>query len=111
MGPPGGWSVKGTSAIVIALTTRAVSRTVLGAISAKDVVPMELRNPQEHTFMDNTPIHISNEIDTMVTEREYKCTYLPLYSPELNPIQQFWSIVKNKAKCSQFQAKSIYQQE
>ncbi|KAG1150146.1 hypothetical protein G6F37_011268 [Rhizopus arrhizus] len=159
MRPPGGWSIKGTPAIVITPTTRAVSHTVLGAISAKYVVSMELRNPQEHTFkrlkidsgnrkrkapskpkkpaskgtvtghymnfiqktmdemdcipemkgyyivMDNAPIHIPNEIDTMVTERGYKCIYLPPYSPELNPIEQFWSIVKNKVKRSQFQTK------
>ena len=48
--PPGGWSIKGTPAIVITPTTRAVSHTVLGAISAKYVVSMELQNPQEHTF-------------------------------------------------------------
>ena len=47
----------------------------------------------------------SNEIDTMVTERGYKCLYLPLYSPELNPIEQLWSIVKNKVERSQFQTK------
>ncbi|KAI9253617.1 hypothetical protein BY458DRAFT_462534, partial [Sporodiniella umbellata] len=42
MRPPGGWSIKGTPALVITPTTRAVSRTVLGAISAKYVVSMEL---------------------------------------------------------------------
>jgi transposase len=41
----------------------------------------------------------------MVTERGYECIYLPPYSPELNPIEQFWSIVKNKVKHSQFQTK------
>lgn len=51
------------------------------------------------------PINTSNEIDTMVIERVYKCIYLPPYSPELNPIEQFWSIVKKKVKCSQFQTK------
>ncbi|KAG2207671.1 hypothetical protein INT47_011791 [Mucor saturninus] len=35
MRPPGGWSIKGTPAIVITPTTRAVSDTILGAISAK----------------------------------------------------------------------------
>ncbi|KAG1139476.1 hypothetical protein G6F38_009802 [Rhizopus arrhizus] len=58
-----------------------------------------------YIVMDNAPIHIPNEIDTMVTERGYKCIYLPPYSPELNPIEQFWSIVKNKVKRSQFQTK------
>ncbi|KAG1472684.1 hypothetical protein G6F56_001396 [Rhizopus delemar] len=48
--PLEGWSIKGTPAIVITPTTKAVLHTVLGAISAKYVVSMELQNPQEHTF-------------------------------------------------------------
>ncbi|KAG1206990.1 hypothetical protein G6F35_011095 [Rhizopus arrhizus] len=147
---PGGWSAKGTPAITTTPSTRAVSHTVLGAISAKYVVSMELRNPQEHSskrlkidhinrkrkapskakknaprgtvtghyihfiqktmdemdcipemkgyyiVMDNAPIHTADTIEAMITERGYKCVYLPPYSPELNPIEQFWSIIKNK---------------
>ncbi|GAN06079.1 hypothetical protein MAM1_0111d05556 [Mucor ambiguus] len=48
--PSGGWSFKGTPAIVTTLNTRAVSPTVLGALSAKYVVSMKLRNPQERSF-------------------------------------------------------------
>lgn len=46
MRPPGGWSEKGTPAIVTTPSTRGVSHTVLGAITAKFIVSMELRNPQ-----------------------------------------------------------------
>lgn len=49
MRPPGGWSAKGTPAVTTTHSTRAVSHIVLGAISAKFVVSMELRNPQEHS--------------------------------------------------------------
>lgn len=28
----------------------------------------------------------------------YRCVYLSLYSPELNPIEKFWALVKNRAK-------------
>ena len=56
-----------------------------------------------YIVMDNAIIHTAKEIDTMITERGYRCIYLPPYSPELNPIEQFWSIVKNKVKRSQFQ--------
>lgn len=41
----------------------------------------------------------------MITERGYKCVYLPPYSPELNPIEQFWSIIKNSVRRSQLQEK------
>ncbi|CEG76437.1 hypothetical protein RMATCC62417_11334 [Rhizopus microsporus] len=151
--------MKGTPAIVITPSTRAISHTVLGAISAKFVVSMELRNPREHSskrikielgnrkrktpskskkknlpikgtvtghylhfiqktmgemdhfpemegyymIMDNASIHTAKEIDAMITERGYRCVYLLPYSPELNPIEQFWSIVKNKVKRNHFQ--------
>lgn len=40
----------------------------------------------------------------MIVARGYRSIYLPPYSPELNPIEQFWSIVKNKVKQSSFEA-------
>jgi transposase len=48
--------------------------------------------------MDNIPIHIHEDIARYVINRGYRCVYLPLYSPELNPIEQFWSVVKSKLK-------------
>ncbi|KAI8638013.1 hypothetical protein BD408DRAFT_36486 [Parasitella parasitica] len=47
--PPSGWSLKGKPAVTDTPTGRAVSHTVLGAITAKFVVSIELRNPQEET--------------------------------------------------------------
>jgi transposase len=48
--------------------------------------------------MDNAPIHKNKNIQLYVEGRGYGCIYLPPYSPELNPIEQFWSIVKSKLK-------------
>lgn len=59
-----------------------------------------------YLVMDNAPIHNHEEIvDTLITSRGYRRIYLPPYSPERNPIEQFWSIVKNKAKRSKFSDK------
>lgn len=55
-----------------------------------------------YLVMDNALIHISDKLDKMIISRGYKCVYLLLYSSELNPIDQNWSIVKNKVKCSEF---------
>jgi hypothetical protein len=51
-----------------------------------------------YLIMDNAPIHTANLIPTEVERRGYKCIYLPPYSPELNPIQQFCSVVKARIK-------------
>ncbi|KAG2199818.1 hypothetical protein INT47_009431 [Mucor saturninus] len=56
-----------------------------------------------YIVMDNAPIHTSQDITTMIEARGYKVIYLPPYSPELNPIKNFWSIVKGAAKRNQFQ--------
>lgn len=48
--------------------------------------------------MDSAPIHTSKIIDEMIKERDYKCIYLPHYSPELNLIEQFWSVVKGSVE-------------
>ena len=51
-------------------------------------------------IMDNAPIHTSKEIEEIIKRRnrDYKCVYLPPYSPELNPIEQFWALVKSQTK-------------
>ena len=49
-------------------------------------------------IMDNASIHISYQIEKLIVSREYGCVHLPPYSPELNPIEQFWSVVKSKVK-------------
>ncbi|KAG1494377.1 hypothetical protein G6F53_012586 [Rhizopus delemar] len=49
-------------------------------------------------IMDNAPIH--KQIEDVLNERnrDYKCVFLPPYSPELNPIEQFWALVKRKVR-------------
>ncbi|KAG1175417.1 hypothetical protein G6F70_009244 [Rhizopus microsporus] len=48
-------------------------------------------------IMDNAPIHKSEDIVKYATSRGYRYAYLPSYSPELNPIEQFWSVAKKSA--------------
>ncbi|EIE83364.1 hypothetical protein G6F46_012590 [Rhizopus delemar] len=63
------------------------------------------KNPLMDCFfivMDNAPIHTHTDIDELVTSRGYGSIYIPPYSSELNPIEQFWSVVKNKVKRGTF---------
>ncbi|KAG1058075.1 hypothetical protein G6F43_000110 [Rhizopus delemar] len=51
-----------------------------------------------YLVMDNAPIHKHADIRSYIESRGYGCVYLPPYSPELNPIEQFWSVCKSKLK-------------
>ncbi|KAG1142748.1 hypothetical protein G6F37_010750 [Rhizopus arrhizus] len=55
-----------------------------------------------YSVMDNAPIHIADKIKEVIKERRHKPVYLPPYFPELNSIENFWSVVKNKVKHSSF---------
>lgn len=48
--------------------------------------------------MDNASIHKSKPMIRKIEARGYRVTYIPPYSPDLNPIEQFWVLVKGKMK-------------
>ncbi|CEP13859.1 hypothetical protein [Parasitella parasitica] len=66
--------------------------------STLDVLDNHEEFKGHYIVMDNAPIHTSKEIERYITSRGYGCIYLPPYSPELKPIEQFWSVVKSKLK-------------
>ncbi|EIE88349.1 hypothetical protein RO3G_13060 [Rhizopus delemar RA 99-880] len=51
-----------------------------------------------YIVMDNLLIHKNANIEKEINRRGFGCEYLPPYSPELNPIEQFWSVCKSKMK-------------
>ena len=55
-----------------------------------------------YLIMDNAPIHTSTDIAKYIEYRGYRYGYLPPYSPELNPIEQFWSVANSKMKRQRF---------
>lgn len=48
--------------------------------------------------MDNASIHKNSSIVRLITSRGYRCLYLPPFSPELNPIEQVWHMMKSSLK-------------
>ncbi len=48
--------------------------------------------------MDNCSIHKSNKIKELIEEAEYRLIFLPPYSPDLNPIENYWVVMKNQIK-------------
>ncbi|KAG1044447.1 hypothetical protein G6F43_011451 [Rhizopus delemar] len=51
-----------------------------------------------YLVMDNAAIHKVADVQKLIANRGYKSTYLPPYSPFLNPIELFWPKVKGGVK-------------
>lgn len=63
-----------------------------------DVLDRHEQFKGHYIVMDNVSIHTRLDIQKYIEQRGYGCIYLPPYSPELNPIKQFWSVCKSKLK-------------
>lgn len=48
------------------------------------------------TVMDNASFHIRNDIQKSIIDAGHQLEYLPVYSPDLNPIEHKWSQAKRK---------------
>lgn len=51
--------------------------------------------------MDNARIHHGGRIDELAAERGIRILYLPPYSPDLNPIEKAFSVLKSYFRRSQ----------
>ncbi|KAG1050394.1 hypothetical protein G6F43_007324 [Rhizopus delemar] len=57
--------------------------------SVLDVMDRHEQFRGHYLVMDNAPIHTHEVIQKLIESCGYGCVYLPPYSPELNPIEQF----------------------
>ena len=60
----------------------------------KDIMLPELKAGQV-LIMDNLSSHKGECIDELLNDKGIKIIYLPSYSPDLNPIEKYWSILKS----------------
>jgi transposase len=49
-------------------------------------------------IMDNCSIHKSTKVKSLIDSVGCKLIYLPPYSPDLNPIENYWAVMKNQIK-------------
>ncbi len=59
-------------------------------------------------IMDNASIHKSPKIREAIEKASCYLVYQPPYSPDLNPIEHFWSHLKRKIGALQHKFKSIF---
>ena len=54
--------------------------------------------PHSTTIMDNASFHRKKRLTSLAQKYGHNVMFLPPYSPELNPIEQFWAWLKGKLK-------------
>jgi len=64
------------------------------AFFAAEILAPQL-NPGEIVFIDNCPIHKVDEVTEAIESAGASVQFLPTYSPDMNPIENFWSKVKS----------------
>ena len=47
---------------------------------------------------DNASFHQSEKLETLIEESGSHLLFLPAYSPDLNPIERFWSALKARIR-------------
>jgi transposase len=61
-------------------------------------------------IMDNSNVHHSKAVMACFKKNQIKTLYMSPYSPELNPIEEAWSIVKNRLRREKARTLSTYLQ-
>jgi transposase len=54
--------------------------------------------PGQVIVMDNATFHKNKRTQELIERAGYRLIYLPPYSPDLNPIERFWSWLKRKIR-------------
>lgn len=54
--------------------------------------------PGQIVIMDNASFHKSQRIKDAIEKAQCQLLYLPVYSPDLNPIEHFWAAIKNSIR-------------
>lgn len=80
---------------------------VFEAYIEKVLVPALI--PGQTVIMDNASFHKSKKIKDLIEGKGCHLIYLPAYSPDLNPIEHYWHMVKTKMRRFLKAEKNLYE--
>ncbi|KAG0439926.1 hypothetical protein DMUE_2112 [Dictyocoela muelleri] len=99
---------KGTNVSVLcAITNQGVPayKVKVGSFKSVDMkeiiqtlLPAQLNSDRKYIVMDNASIHRTAEVKEALLFRNYILMFLSLYSPQLNPNEEFFSCIKSNVK-------------
>lgn len=80
--------------IIAPLVFEGTCNSALFEAYIKDVLIEELQ-PGQVVIMDNINFHKRKEIEVLIRGVGASVLFLPTYSPDLNPIENYWFRIKN----------------
>ncbi|KAG0439278.1 Transposable element Tc3 transposase [Dictyocoela muelleri] len=99
---------KGTNIYVLcAITNQGILafKIKVGSFKSVDIVDfietqlsMLIQNERKYIVMDNASIHKTAAVKKSIARRNYILKFIPPYSPQLNPIEKFFSAFKSRVK-------------
>jgi transposase len=82
------------------------SHAVFEAYVEKVLLPVLI--PGQTVIMDNASFHKSKRIQHLIESKGCRLLYLPAYSPDLNPIEHYWHMIKSKMRAYLKNDKNLY---
>jgi len=101
-------AAKSQSEIIAPFLFEASLTTTLFEIYIEKALCPTLRKSQV-VIMDHATFHKSQIIKDLIEEKGCTLLYLPPYSPERNPIEKYWSLLKRKIKKFRLTIEDIYE--
>ena len=89
-------------------TLNVVSRSckrVNGSSMCDLLRAIRLKHPKAkkiYLILDNAPYNKSNQVRDLARELKIKILYLPVYSPNLNPIERLWKFMKKEVMANRY---------
>ena len=65
--------------------------------------------PGQVVITANATFHKSEKIKMLIKEKDCIIIHLPAYSPERNPIEKYWPLLKNKVKSIRKKIQDVYE--
>ena len=97
---------RGRTSVIVALNNNDINApmTYKGTMNTlffigwleKFLIPSLSKN--QVVIMDNAAIHRNSRVKELIEESGCILLYLPSYSPDLNPIENYWAVMKKQIR-------------
>lgn len=96
----------GSALLTVSLFSTTINTLIFNSWVEQDLIPK--LPPQSIVIMDNATFHKSLEMKEALEKEGHTLLYLPVYSPDLNPIEHKWAQMKAIRRKTQCDISSLF---